>query len=44
MKISFAITVCNELEEIKKLLPFLLQNKMIGDEIVILFDEKNCAD
>ena len=41
MKISFAITVCNELEEIKKLLPFLLQNKMIGDEIVILFDEKN---
>lgn len=41
MKISFAITVCNELEEIKRLLPFLLDNKRIEDEIVILFDEKN---
>jgi len=41
MKISFAITVCNELTEIKKLLPFLLENKRVEDEIVILFDEKN---
>ncbi len=41
MKISFAITVCNELEEIKTLLPFLLENKRKEDEIVILFDEKN---
>jgi len=41
MKISFAITVCNELEEIKRLLPFLLENKRIEDEIVILFDDKN---
>lgn len=41
MKISFAITVCNELEEIKKLVPFLLENKRIGDEIVILYDNKN---
>lgn len=41
MVISFAITVCNELEEIKKLIPFLLKNKRIEDEIVILFDEKN---
>ncbi len=41
MKISFAITVCNELEEIKKLVPFLLENKRIQDEIVILYDEKN---
>jgi len=41
MKISFAITVCNELNEIKKLLPFLLENKRIVDEIVILYDEKN---
>lgn len=41
MKISFAITVCNELEEIKKLVPFLLENKRINDEIVILYDEKN---
>lgn len=41
MKISFAITVCNELNEIKKLLPFLIENKRIEDEIVILYDEKN---
>lgn len=41
MKISFAITVCNELEEIKRLIPFLLTHKRIEDEIVILFDEKN---
>lgn len=41
MKISFAITVCNELTEIKTLLPFLLEHKNPNDEIVILFDEKN---
>ena len=41
MKISFAITVCNELEEMKKLVPFLLENKRIQDEIVILYDNKN---
>jgi hypothetical protein len=44
MKISFAITVCNEFTEIKKLLPFLLENKRVDDEIVILFDEKNGSD
>jgi hypothetical protein len=41
MIISFAITVYNELEEIKRLVPFLLENKRIEDEIVILYDEKN---
>jgi hypothetical protein len=41
MKISFAITVCNEIEEIKRLIPFLLKHKRPQDEIVILFDEKN---
>jgi hypothetical protein len=41
MKISFAITVCNELEEIKKLVPFLLENKRVQDEIVVLYDNKN---
>jgi len=41
MKISFAITVCNEYEEIKQLVPFLIENKRINDEIVILFDKKN---
>lgn len=41
MKISFAITVCNELEEIKRLVPFILEHKRIQDEIVILYDQKN---
>jgi hypothetical protein len=33
--------VCNELTEIKKLLPFLLEYKRPEDEIVILYDENN---
>lgn len=41
MKISFAITVCNEYEEIKELVPFLIKHKRINDEIVILYDSKN---
>jgi glycosyltransferase involved in cell wall biosynthesis len=41
MKISYAITVCNELDEIKRLVPYLLKNKRIEDEIVVLYDEKN---
>ena len=41
MKISFAITVCNELMEIKRLVPFLLDYKRPDDEIVILYDENN---
>ena len=39
--VSFAITVCNELEEIKRLVPFILEHKRIQDEIVILYDENN---
>ena len=41
MKISYAITVCNELEEVKRLVNFLLSNKRKQDEIVILFDKQN---
>jgi hypothetical protein len=41
MKISYAITVCNEFIEIQKLVTFLLENKRIEDEIVILFDVNN---
>jgi len=41
MKISFAITVSKEINEIKQLVPFLLEHKRPQDEIVILFDEKN---
>tara|TARA_R110002167_G_scaffold82456_1_gene225022 strand:- start:145 stop:768 length:624 start_codon:yes stop_codon:yes gene_type:complete len=41
MKISYAITTCNEYEEIQKLLSLLLNTKREEDEIVVLFDEKN---
>jgi glycosyltransferase involved in cell wall biosynthesis len=41
MKISYAITVCNELMEIKGLVPFLLEHKRPQDEIVILYDDTN---
>lgn len=41
MKISFAITVSKEINEIKELVPFLLKHKRPKDEIVILFDQKN---
>jgi glycosyltransferase involved in cell wall biosynthesis len=44
MKISYAITVCNELEEITKLLDFLQLNKRKEDEIVIQFDEFNVTE
>tara|TARA_Y100000004_G_C8928942_1_gene418978 strand:+ start:996 stop:1619 length:624 start_codon:yes stop_codon:yes gene_type:complete len=41
MKISYAITVCNELDEITRLLNFLIKKKRKEDEIVILFDKAN---
>ena len=41
MKISYAVTVCNELLEIQTLLPFLIVSKQQQDEIVVLFDSKN---
>jgi hypothetical protein len=44
MKISYAITVCNELEEVKRLVNFLLSNKRTEDEIVILFDDKGTEE
>lgn len=41
MKISYAITVCNEFIEIQRLIYFLLKHKRYQDEIVVLFDEQN---
>jgi GT2 family glycosyltransferase len=41
MKISYAITVCNEFDEIQRLILFLLENKRNEDEIVILYDINN---
>lgn len=44
MKISYAITVCTELEEVKRLVNFLHSNKRTEDEIVILLDHSNGKD
>ena len=41
MKISYAITVCNEIVEIQQLIKFLLENKRSQDQIVVLYDNKN---
>ena len=41
MKISYAITVCNEYKEIQKLMSTLMLNIREEDEVVVLFDEKN---
>ena len=41
MKISYAITVCNEEVEIQRLVTFLLKHKELQDEIVITYDSKN---
>lgn len=38
MKISYAITVCNELEEITRLVAWLTERKRPEDEIVVLMD------
>jgi len=43
MKISYAITVCNELEEVKRLLDFLISSIRAQDEIVILLDTSNSS-
>lgn len=41
MKISYAVTVSTEVDEIKRLFTFLMNKKKDDDEIVVLYDEKN---
>ena len=41
MKISYAITVCNEFAEVKRLISLLQDIKRDEDEIVVLFDKGN---
>jgi hypothetical protein len=43
MKTSYAITICNELEEIKRLIPFLKEIKRQEDEIVVLLDKPKAS-
>jgi hypothetical protein len=44
MKISYAITVCNELQEVRRLLDLLLEYKREQDEIVVLIDTTKASD
>ena len=44
MTISYAITVCNELEELTKLLNFLQVYIRKEDEIVVQYDEQSVTD
>ena len=44
MTISYAITVCNEIEELTILLNFLQTNIRKEDEIVIQYDETSVTD
>lgn len=41
MRLTYAITVCNEFIEIQRLIAFLLKHKRIQDDIVVLYDSKN---
>lgn len=41
MKISYAVTVKDELNELQRLVTFLIDQKRTEDEIVILYDSKN---
>ena len=41
MKISYAVTTHNEHEELSKLIPFLLSNMQIEDELVIVDDHSD---
>ena len=43
MKISYAITVCNELEESNRLISFLRQHKRPEDEICVLLDKPKAS-
>ena len=43
MKISYAITVCNEHREIEKLLTFLFKNKRPEDQVIVQMDS-NATD
>ena len=41
MKISYAVTICNEHKEIEKLLAFLFENKRTQDQVVVQMDYDN---
>lgn len=44
ISISYAVTVCNEYQEIKRLISFLKEHKKKQDEIVIQYDSSSVTD
>ena len=44
MKISYAVTVCNEIKEIQELVPHLLEFKRSQDEVVVLYDNNGTKE
>jgi len=44
MKISYGLTVCNEHEEIKNLIEFIIEHKQPEDEIVVVYDQNRITD
>lgn len=44
MKLSYGLTVCNEHEEIKNLIEFLLERIDQEDEIVVVYDQNRVTD
>jgi glycosyltransferase involved in cell wall biosynthesis len=44
MKISYAVTVCNELTEVERLLTQLLAQKHSKDEVVVLYDNNGTKE
>ena len=44
MKISYAVTVCNELTEVERLLTQLLTQKHSEDEVVVLYDSNGTKE
>ena len=44
MKISYAVTVCNELTEVERLLTQLLAQKHSEDEVVVLYDNNGTKE
>ena len=44
MKISYAVTVCNEIKEIQELIPHLLEFKRSQDEVIVLYDNNGTTE
>jgi hypothetical protein len=42
--ISYAVTVCDEIDELIKLISFLSDNKKETDEIVVQYDSSKVSD